>query len=51
MKRWWGIRHLRWFYWNIRVINHVERCKKVGLGYWMSPSDVATLDAIWEGKD
>jgi hypothetical protein len=48
MKRWWGIRHLRWYYLDWRL---TRWWLNMGQYYWLAvnPSDEAYLDAVWRG--
>jgi len=49
MKRLWGIRHLRYVWWSMRLACELDRTH--GRGRRLpSPEDLYTLDAIWEGR-
>lgn len=51
MKRWWGIRHIRWFYLSWRVHKFAWECAQIGLGLGIpNDSDYRVLDAIWRGE-
>ena len=50
VKRWWGVRHIRWFYHSIRLAQHVEHCRAVGLGIAANPADIRQLERIREGQ-
>ena len=50
VRKWWGIRHLRYWWTLNRVLDHVEKSAHFGLGFWMNPADRKALDDIWEGK-
>ena len=50
MRRWYGIRHVRWFIAAWRLNRHLGRMRSVGLGVFASQSDIAYLDAIREGR-
>lgn len=51
MTRWWGLRHLRYWYHLWRCIRYVQACKALGLGLgFINASDEAILDAIWGGR-
>ena len=51
MKRWWGIRHVRWLYLDFRVHRWAWMCGQVGLGVGRpNESDLRALDAIWRGE-
>ena len=49
MKRWWGIRHIRWLYGCYQLSRWVARCQNIGLGFSASQSDIRRLDAILKG--
>jgi len=49
MRRWWGVRHLRyvWLWWRLEAwYAHWARHGHVGPGV----NDAAILDAIWRGE-
>lgn len=48
VKRWWGIRHVRWLYLSIRFAmwwNQMQR-------FFVAPNeaDIRYLDAVWSGE-
>lgn len=49
MKRWWGIRHVRWLYLSARFAWWWEN---FGSRYFLVPneSDIRLLDAVWDGR-
>ncbi len=51
MKRWWGIRHVRWAWLSHQVWAHAHRCYEWGIGLGIpNDADLHLLDAIWEGR-
>lgn len=50
MKRWWGIRHVRFVYWRYRALSFLDECRSAGLGFFLQPSDEQYLRDIWDGK-
>jgi len=49
MKYWYGIRHIRYLWWSMRLAYELDRIH--GTGPRMpSPEDLYTFDAIWEGR-
>ena len=51
MKKWWGIRHLRWLWLSYRVHRWAAMWGRVGIGLgWPNESDYQTLDDIWAGR-
>jgi hypothetical protein len=50
MTRWWGIRHVRYWWHLRRCIQHAQMWKSLGIGLgYINETDEATLDAIWDG--
>lgn len=49
MKRWWGIRHLRYFYLSWSFWHWWEETGYL-LGAFPNPRDLEYLDAIWRGE-
>ena len=50
MKRWWGIRHLRYAWWSWRVAVWAREWMRAGIGLGIPhSSDIAWLDRIWRG--
>jgi hypothetical protein len=49
MARWWGVRHLRFWYWHWRFWRWWFT---FGCHLWVTPNphDLAALDAIWRGE-
>lgn len=50
MKRWWGIRHLRWAWAAYRLACWVRFWQREAGAMHASEYDLAYLDAIWEGR-
>ena len=51
VKRWWGIRHVRWLWVGYLTYRWAGMCGECGLGLgYPNPSDLRTLDAIWKGE-
>ncbi len=51
MKKWWGIRHLRWAFLSHQVWEHAHRCYLYGLGLGIPhEADLRYLDEIWKGR-
>jgi hypothetical protein len=51
MKRWPGIRHLRYYWHRYRCLRHAQMWGRMGIGLgYPNEADLATLDAIWEGR-
>jgi hypothetical protein len=44
--RWWGIRHVRWYF----KYQRVDHWVRAWGGLCMSASDQKYLDAVWRGK-
>lgn len=51
MKRWWGIRHIRWVWLMLEFNAHMARCRALGLGLFPQQSDLDYLDDVWHGID
>ena len=51
MKKWWGIRHVRYWYLRFRVYQWAEECARhgIGLGY-PNPADLEHLEGIRKGR-
>jgi hypothetical protein len=50
VKRWWGIRHLR-YWWHVAGLNlHLARWEAMGFVPVPQQSDLDHLQAIWEGR-
>lgn len=51
MKRWWGIRHIR-YYWGLwRCQVWADRFGSAGIGLGIiNPSDIDYLNKIWKGE-
>jgi hypothetical protein len=50
VKRWWGIRHLR-YWWHVAGLNlHLARWEAMGFVPIPQQSDLDHLQAIWEGR-
>lgn len=50
MKRWWGIRHVRYGYLKWRVIAWAQQMASIGIGLGgVNQSDIDYLNAIWRG--
>jgi hypothetical protein len=51
VKRWWGIRHLR-YWWHVAGLNlHLARWEAMGFVPILQQSDLDYLQAIWEGRE
>jgi hypothetical protein len=51
MKRLWGLRHLRWLYYTIRVHRFARAWGAIGIGLGVpNEADLRHLQAIWEGR-
>lgn len=51
MKRWWGIRHIRFFWLSYHVHLHAQRWAQLGIGLGIpNESDFKYLDAVWRGE-
>lgn len=50
MKRWFGIRHVRYFWLAWRFSRFLRRCQEVGIGFFAQESDLKYLDDVWLGK-
>jgi hypothetical protein len=50
-KTWWGIRHLRWSIYNMRVHRWARQWSELGVGLGApNAADLQMLDAIWRGE-
>jgi hypothetical protein len=49
MHRWYGIRHIRYAWWHLRLAYHLWQYHGTGLRL-ASQHDLDALDAIWEGR-
>lgn len=51
MKRWWGIRHVRWLIGTYRVHRWAIKWHQMGLGLGVpNEHDLMVLDKIWKGE-
>jgi hypothetical protein len=50
MKRWWGIRHVRWFILAWRVEQHYQMWRRIGYLPVHRHHDEDQLDRIWRGE-
>jgi hypothetical protein len=51
MSKWWGIRHIRYWWHRRQVYRWAEECATMGLGLGEpNPSDIAYLNGIWNGE-
>ena len=50
MKRWWGIRHIRYWWLGYKVDRFVAKCRRYGLGIAISPPDADHLADVWAGR-
>lgn len=51
MKRWWGIRHVRWLWYDYQVYKHAAFWRSVGIGVGgPNESDLKILQMIWDGE-
>jgi hypothetical protein len=51
VRRWWGIRHIRWLIAAWQLARWVDQCAELGLGMGVpNPSDVRALRDIREGR-
>lgn len=52
MKRWVGVRHVRYFWLRMRVERWALQCYRLGLAGFPVPneSDIRHLQLIWDGK-
>jgi hypothetical protein len=50
VKRWWGIRHLRYWWHTIGLNLHLARWEAMGFVPVPQQSDLDYLQAIWEGR-
>lgn len=50
MKRWFGIRHVRWLWLAWKLEQHCQRCARLGLGFFPQESDLDYLDKVWKGQ-
>lgn len=51
MKRWWGIRHIRYLYHSYQIQRWARMWGQIGIGLgWANPSDIEYLDKIWKGE-
>ena len=50
MRRWVGLRHLRYCWHAAHLVWYVRSWRLQGLPMQVSPADRAYLDAVWEGK-
>lgn len=48
MKKWWGIRHVRWFYLSIRFQMWWRQMSHLFIA--PNESDIRYLDAVWRGE-
>jgi len=45
-----GVRHIRFFYWNFKLNMHINRCIRAGLGFFPQQSDLDHLQRICNGE-
>lgn len=51
MKRWWGIRHVRYFYLTWQAIRWAQMWGQIGVGLGhVNEGDLRYLDAVWRGE-
>lgn len=50
MKRWWGIRHIRWYVERGRLAAHLDQMRSVGCRIAANSADIERLEAIRKGK-
>lgn len=51
MKRWWGIRHIRFWWLRGKLYRFLDECHEVGIGFaGPHPRDLEYLDAVWRGE-
>ena len=50
MKRWFGIRHVRYFYLSWKLNRFIYRCREHGIGLFAQESDLKYLEDVWSGK-
>lgn len=51
MKRLWGIRHLRWYFWSWMCHRKARWWYRQGIGTgYPNPQDIEYLEAMWEGR-
>jgi hypothetical protein len=51
LRRWWGIRHVRWFCLSVMFAFYVDWCQRKGLGIFPNESDLEFLDGVWKGEN
>lgn len=50
LRRLWGVRHLRYWWFRVKLARHLAMCQRNGLGLFPHPSDIEYLDALWKGE-
>ena len=50
MKRWWGIRHIRYALLGWKLDRFVARCRATGMGFGPSRADLDYLADVWAGR-
>ena len=50
MKRWFGIRHVRYFYLAWSFNRFIQRGRDAGLAWFAAESDLQYLADVWSGK-
>ena len=50
MKRWFLIRHVRYWYLRWRVYRHAAFWIEAGIGICVNPADEEMLERIWRGE-
>ena len=51
MSRWWGIRHMRYWWYRRQVYQFAKTMAELGLGLGLpNPSDLSHLNRIWRGE-
>ena len=51
MSKLWGIRHIRWLWLSYKLHQHIDWCRRTGLGFFVQQSDLDYLDRVWKGKE
>lgn len=50
MHRFWGIRHIRYWWLRRQFERHLAECYRIGIGIHPARSDLDFLDAVWRGE-
>ena len=48
--RLWGVRHIRFYFKMVALNLHVDKCRKMGIGFYASKSDEDYMDDVWNGR-